>query len=108
MWRLINYRLIDYAYLKGSCWELFYRWFNVVEAAVWLAIAIYVFSRYLRNKKTPYEIVYSTLFVLFGLSDLREILNLPVWLLAVKAIILTSILYTRSFLKKRFYNTMKI
>jgi NADH:ubiquinone oxidoreductase subunit K len=57
MWRLINYRLKDYGHLKGSCWELFYRWLNVAEAAVWLAIAIYVFSRYSRNKKTPYEVV---------------------------------------------------
>jgi len=100
--------LIDYDYAAGGFWPRFCLCFNALEAAAWFAIGAWVFARYLRNRKSPLEILYAVLFVAFGLTDIREIASLPVWLLLLKAIILAAIVAIRGNLKRHHYPTLRL
>ncbi len=108
MWEIVSYRIIDFDYSSGGFLPLFYYWFNVVEGVAWSVIGAYVFGRYLKNRKSVYEIVYSTLFLVFGLSDFREVADLPVWLLGLKGFVLAGLLWVRFILKKDYYPGLKI
>ena len=103
-----SYKLIEYDYAGGGFLPTFYYWFNLAEAIAWFTIGGYVLIRFFRNRKSPCEIVYSALFLLFGITDLREVRNLPVWLLALKAVILAGLLSARFNLKKNHYENLKI
>jgi len=108
MLRFLNYKLIEYDYTAGGFLSSFHYWFNLIEGIAWFTIGGYVFIRFVRNRKSPYEIIYAILFFLFGMTDFREMRNLPVWLLALKAIILVSLLSARFNLKKNHYGNLKI
>jgi hypothetical protein len=69
--------------------------FNAFEAAAWFGFCLFVAGRFLRHRKTWYEILYSLSFLVFGVSDLMEIYQTTLGLLAVKGIILMSILACR-------------
>ena len=104
---IVNFVLIDYDYATDGSWAIFYYWFNFLEAIAWCSIGVYVFARFLRNRKSWLEIIYTLLFFVFGLTDFKELQNLPLWLLAFKGIIFASIIYTR-YLLKPFYPRLTI
>ena len=99
--------IIDYDYAVDGAWATFYYWFNFTEAMTWILIGAYVFVRFLRSRKSNLEIIYTLLFFIFGLTDFRELQNLPIWLLVFKGLIFVSILYTR-YLLKQFYPRLTI
>lgn len=60
-----------------------------------------MFVRFLRNRKSPHEIIYAVLFFFFGMTDFREMQNLPVWLLLLKTLILVALLCLRFYLNMK-------
>ena len=108
MLKFFSSKLIEYDYTAGGFIPVFYYRFNLVEAIAWFTIGGYVFIRFMRNRKSFYEIVYAVLFILFGITDIRELRNLPVWLLALKAIILSGLLIVRFYLKRNHYENLKV
>ena len=94
-WHLITYPLIDTASPSLGRYRVVYISFNVAEAAAWFAIAVFVCYRYMRHRKTWYELLYALSFVLFGVTDLIETHSTTVWLLGFKAACLLAILLGR-------------
>ncbi|TFG50285.1 MAG: hypothetical protein E4H40_01620 [Candidatus Brocadiia bacterium] len=92
-WLFYKITETDFGNLHG--FSLFYGPFNIAEAAAWYIIAGYVILRFLKNQRTPFEILYAASFVAFGTTDILEATSLPVWLLIAKGIILVSILLLR-------------
>jgi hypothetical protein len=107
MWDVINLRIVEHDYTAGGGWEAFSYWFNLLEGVVWFGIGGYVFNRFLKNRKSHLEIVYAMLFCVFGLTDFREIYDLPVWLFAAKAVIFGAIILVRIRLWP-YYNRLTI
>lgn len=95
MWDILNYPLID----TSSAWLEDYRWiyvpFNIAEAVAWFALGAFVAWRYVRNRKTWYELQYATSFALFGCTDLIETHSTTLWLLGFKGACLLAILQGR-------------
>lgn len=95
MWEFFNLTIVD----TDSPWLTTYRYiyipFNIIEAAFWFGLGVYVLIRYVRHRKTWYELQYSLSFSLFGLTDLLETHSTTLWLLAFKAACLLAILLGR-------------
>jgi hypothetical protein len=108
MLRVLCYKLIEHNYAEGGFWVEAYWWFNILEAIFWCAVGIYMLNRYLDNKKSRWELAYVGLFFLFGLTDVREVADLPVWLLLFKGSILAGIIITRTYLVRNFYRGAKM
>jgi len=64
----------------------------VAEAIAWFVIALYVLARFYRFRRTSLELAYAGLFVLFGLSDLRESYVVQPWLILAKGGVLAGLL----------------
>ncbi len=107
MWEFFNHPIVD----TNSPWLTTYRSiyipFNLIEAVFWLAIGLYVLIRYLRHRKTWYELQYSLSFSLFGITDLIETHSTTLWLLGFKAACLLAILQGRK-LVLGFYPDAKL
>lgn len=99
----LTYRIVDVSRENLGAYRLFYVGFNAVEALAWFAFAVIVFYRWRRNRKTKLEVVYSVLFLVFGLSDVMEIIAYPLWLLVAKGAILAGLLLTRRHLIRAHY-----
>jgi hypothetical protein len=69
--------------------------FNAFEATVWVALGLFVAVRFLRNRRSGYEVLYSLSFFAFGISDVMEIYRTTLGLVAAKGILLISILACR-------------
>ena len=80
-----------------------YHWLNLVEGSLWMVFAGLVMRRYLRHRQSPLELLYSLLFVTFGLSDYLEAYRLQSWLILFKGANLAALLYFRSLVIRRFY-----
>lgn len=70
-----------------------YRWFNNFEGAIWIGIALYLAWRLPRHvpNQRPILIIAACAFVLFGITDFIEAPirgGMPLWLWAVKAVLL--------------------
>lgn len=83
--------------------DLIYSWFNVTEGIAWLAIALYVFRRYLVHQKTNLEIIYTLLFIVFGISDFWESYIVQLWLIMTKGLIFAGIIIVRFRLVRKHY-----
>ena len=95
MWNALEYPIIEtgFPHLEGYWWV--YVPFNIAEALAWLAIACFIFVRYLRHRRTWYELQYCASFVLFAVTDLVEVYGTTPWLLGLKAACLLAILQGR-------------
>ena len=105
--KLLNYHIVDVSHEELGPFEIFYFGFNAIEALAWFTFAVIVLSRWHRNRKTKLEIAYSALFLVFGLSDVMEIIAYPLWLLLVKGVILTGLFLTRRHLIRDYYKGKK-
>lgn len=77
-------------------WTIAYISFNAIEAIAWFTIAAIVARRALRGRAGLLEWLYAASFIIFGVTDLLEIVAMPIWLLAVKGIVLGAILLLRA------------
>jgi hypothetical protein len=84
-------------------WSYLYSSFNIVEGIFWVGFAIIVLRRYLQHRKSYWEIGYSFVFLLFGLTDFIESSQMSVPLLMAKAVILVVLFSLRSFVRKKYY-----
>ena len=81
MWELLHTPLIETGFpsLRGYHW--IYVPFNVAEALTWFGFAAFALLRYARRGQTWYELQYAASFVLFGFTDLIEVVATTPWLL---------------------------
>lgn len=103
LFELLTYRIVDVSRENLGTYRLFYVGFNAFEAVAWFTFASIVLCRWNRNRKSRREVMYSLLFLLFGISDVIEIVFYPLWLLLAKAIILAGLLLTRRHLIRVHY-----
>ena len=95
MWEFFNFTIVDTSSPMLESYRHIYIPFNIVEAVFWFGIGLFVLARYLRHRKTWYELQYSLSFTLFGFTDLIETHSTTVWLLCFKAACLLAILQGR-------------
>lgn len=81
---------------KGN-FETLYVAFNWFEAFGWFVFSLFVWWRYLKNRRTKLELIYGLYFLLFGITDVVEVYKLTLGLFATKAIVLLSILVCRYY-----------
>ena len=91
----LSYKLLQTDFNNFTGYSYVYVAFNVVEALLWLACALYVLRRALRGSSRAIEFMYASSFVLFAATDLAEVVCLPVWLLLLKGFILLLLLILR-------------
>jgi len=89
-------------------WGLAYRWFNVVEAGVWIGFAGLVLRRWMRERNSWMELVYGAAFLSFGVTDLREAYVLSLPLVAAKGINLVVLLALRQHVMRRWYAASRV
>ena len=63
-----------------------YHAFNLFEGAVWAVLSGLVLRRWLRRRRSAWEIAYALAFFTFGLTDFREAYALQSWLLLAKGV----------------------
>lgn len=83
--------------------EVPYHAFNLFEGAAWLVFAGLVARRYLRQRRSPLEVLYASAFAAFGLTDLVEAFALSSWLVWMKLANLLILARLRSVIVRRFY-----
>jgi hypothetical protein len=101
--RLLRHEILrtDFERFSGFAW--FYVSFNVLETLIWLGIAIFIIRRALRGgAPRGDQLAYAGAFILFGVSDLLEVVALPVWLLLAKGIVLAAIVLLRRRVLRRY------
>lgn len=102
--RWLSVRWWTYPDSGRTCWDFAYHWFNLIEGAVWLAIAGCVLARWIRFRRaTRLELPYATAFVAFALSDFHEAYEIHAGLLIAKALVLAALLWLRRELLQRDY-----
>jgi|GEM_PF-7006715 len=52
--------------------EAVYHYFNLGEAAVWVALSVAVLFRYAKHRRSALEPAYALAFLSFGLTDVQE------------------------------------
>lgn len=85
-----------------------YHWFNLLEGSFWIFLSALVLWRYLRHRRSPGELLYSFVFLLFGISDFREAYALETWLIWAKGVILLALLCLRRWIMRRYYPGSRI
>ena len=103
----LTYRIVEVSHDQLGPFEIFYFGFNALEAVAWFTFATIVLVRWSHFRKSWLELMYSLLFVLFGISDVIEIFIYPLWLLIAKAAILVSLLLARRHLVQNHYSGRK-
>ncbi|MFN0056289.1 MAG: hypothetical protein ACKV0T_29435 [Planctomycetales bacterium] len=102
LWRVFNTPILETAWDQMDTFKRVYVGFNAVEAALWMALAIYVLVRCARQRRMAVEVVYAFGFLVFGLTDVFEMQQLTLGLLAVKLFVLISILLARSIVVRHY------
>jgi hypothetical protein len=80
-----------------------YHVFNLFEGACWVVFSGLVFRRYLRSRRSRWEILYAVAFLTFGLTDFREAYLLQSWLVWAKLLNLIALIGLRSIAIRRWY-----
>lgn len=88
-----------------TLFDQLYVYFNWFEAFGWFAFSCFIWLRYLKQRRTPLELIYGLYICLFGLTDVLEVYKLTVGLFATKAIILLSILVCRHYVLQQYQDT---
>lgn len=85
-----------------------YHTFNLLEGAAWMVFCGLVLRRRYRQKRSTLELWYAFAFFTFGLTDFREAYYQQSWLIWLKAINLTALLYLRNRVIKIHYPESKL
>jgi hypothetical protein len=85
-----------------------YHWLNLIEGSIWVLLAALVLLRYLRQRRSGWELVYSAAFLLFGISDYCEAYLLQSWLIWAKGVNLLGLFALRRFILRRFYPQSRV
>jgi hypothetical protein len=94
-WRVIDQPILETFWNRMDAGKSLYVGFNAIEAALWMALGVFVIARSLRHRRLFVEFVYSFSFAAFGLTDVLEMHRLTVGLLGTKLFVLISILLCR-------------
>ena len=81
---------------------------NLLEAAAWFGVAVWVLRRHRRKPGGPWNYAYALLFAVFGASDVWESQQVPMWLIAAKGLIFTGIVAARWVVVTRYYPGAKM
>ena len=106
----LDFRQIWWRWDPGTAglWDRVYRGFNLLESITWMVIAILVAVRWFRNRRSSGELVYAFVFLLFGLTDLREAFEQSLGLVLVKGGVLASLLILRHCSVRRWYPNRRL
>jgi len=85
-----------------------YRTLNLVEGTLWCVLAVVVIWRFFRHRNSGLEVVYALAFVTFGVSDFREAVSLPTWLILAKGINLLVLFALRAHIIRTYYPTSRL
>ena len=91
---LAEHRATDWS--NPSTLDLILVAFNALEALVWFGCAWFVLSRNMKGNRSTVEYIYTVLFVLFGVSDVLEMISLSSPLIWAKLVILLLLFRLRS------------
>ena len=85
-----------------------YHWFNLAEGVTWVVLGALELRRFLRQGRSRLEVWYAICFVAFGLTDFREAWLLQSWLIWVKLVNLTALVWLRAIVIRRFHPRAKL
>ena len=85
-----------------------YHWFNILEGLVWLVFSALVLLRFLRHRQSRIELCYCALFAAFGVSDFVEAWQQSSWLIWLKLINLSGLVWTRERVMRRHYPEARV
>lgn len=88
--------------------SLFVHWFNLFEATVWWFFGGLVLLRFVRQRRSGLEPVYSAAFFTFGLTDLAESFALTSWLIWIKLLNLIALWWLRRTVMRRHYAASRV
>jgi hypothetical protein len=88
--------------------EIPYHFFNLLEGAIWVILSALVLARHIRYRHSIIEVIYSSAFFTFGLTDFREAYALQSWLIWLKGVDLLLLVGLRSIVIRRYYPTNKL
>jgi hypothetical protein len=91
-----------------SLFSVSYRSFNLVEGTVWIGFGVLVLRRFLKHRRSRLELWYAVAFVLFGLTDFREMYAMQSWLLWTKLAVLIYLLWLRKIVMRRYYPESRV
>ena len=93
----------------GIAWvDIPYHGFNLFEGSIWVVLAGLVLRRYLRYRRSTWELAYGLAFFTFGLTDFREAYVLSSWLLWIKGLNLLILLWLHSIVIRGSYPESKL
>ena len=93
LWELLTNPWWIYDPETASFWGHAYRWFNLLEGTVWTTLAMWVLLRH--GRRTRIKWCLALALIAFGLSDFREARIQSASLVAVKGVILLTIVFLR-------------
>ena len=96
---MILHVLWRYPPTRPGLFDVAYRGFNLLEAAIWFLCAVWVAGRWRRHRRSQLEPAYAMAFLLFGFTDVREAYQLDVPLLAAKLIVLLALARFRKMVR---------
>jgi hypothetical protein len=99
---ILNYEIICVQRPSLIGWNVFYVIFNYIEAVFWFGIALYVLFRYIKNRKTWYELLYTLSFFVFGVTDLIEVWGMTLGVLLLKGVCLLAIFQGRKLVIEKY------
>ncbi|MGB7326965.1 MAG: hypothetical protein WBD31_18970 [Rubripirellula sp.] len=92
-----------YAPDSNDAFNELYHWFNLAEGAVWFVLSGLVLRRYWMHRNSRLEIVYSLLFLAFGVTDFLESSALTSWLIWLKIFNVLPLFVVRRIVIRRYY-----
>lgn len=101
-WDVFNFPILQTDWSHMDREKSIYVWFNAVEAALWMGLALFVVVRSLRGKRLLVEAVYAFSFFAFGVTDILEMHRLTVGLLGLKLFVLLAILLARQIVIRNY------
>ncbi|WP_404306120.1 hypothetical protein [Neorhodopirellula lusitana] len=97
-----------YSPRHGDLFNDLYHGFNLCEGAFWVALSCLVLRRYWIHRNSQLEIVYSILFLTFGITDFVESSALTSWLIWLKVMNLVPLFLVRRTIIRRYYRESKL
>ena len=95
-------------YRSRDAFSQVYHFLNLTEGLIWILFAGLVLARFIRHRRSAWEIMYAAAFLTFGLTDFREAYRVESWLLLIKGLNLGVLFWLRRLVIRRFYPHCKI
>lgn len=90
---------------EPDAFSILYRGFNLFEAIAWATLAVLVWKRWYRHRKTTAEVFYGLAFLVFAWTDWAEAYASCVWLLIIKALTLILLVRLRKSVMSHYPTT---